>query len=177
MKEILGKLRKVLEDLMKNEADYKILLKRKNSGESVEDLITKNRDDFEKLKKERKEHSEIGRKWMRSEEGEKTIERMAMLSRLNPAIARNFRIKEELKLKMVTLNDKIQKKEEEYENLLERKNKGEFVDDLVKQNRYTAESLKQSKKSCENAISEMITVEKSDWKSRIKKANEEGKAR
>ena len=177
VKEMLGKLRKILEDIIKNEADYKKLLKRKNSGESVEDLITKNRDDFEKLKKERKEHSEIGRKWMRSEEGEKTIARMAMWSRMNPAIARNFRIKEELELKMVTLNDKIQKNEEEYENLLERKNKGDFVDDLVKQNRYTAESLKQSKKSCENAISEMRTVDKSDWKSRIKKANEEGKAR
>ena len=114
---------------------------------------------------------------MRTVEGEKTFARMAMLSRMYPAIARNFRIKEELKLKMVTLNDKIQKNEEEYENLLERKNKGDFVDDLVKQNRYTAESLKQSKKSCENAISEMRTVDKSDWKSRIKKANEEGKAR
>jgi len=172
VKEMLGKLRKILEDIMKNETEYKKLLKRKNSGESVEDLITKNRDDFEKLKKERKEHSEIGRKWMRSEgmrseEGEKTITRMAMWSSMFPAIAKNFQIKEELELKMVKLNGEIQKNEDEYEKLLVRKNKGDYVNDLINQNRYTAESLKKSQKSCENAINELRTEKKSDWKSRI----------
>ena len=116
---------------------------------------------------ERKEKSEIGREWMRSEEGEKTITRMAMWSSMFPAIAKNFQIKEELELKMATLNDKIQKNEHEYEKLLECKNKGDYVDDLLNQNRYTAESLKQSQKSCENAINELRTEKKSDWKSRI----------
>lgn len=167
VKEKLGKLRKILEDIMKNEADYKKLLKRKNSGESVEDLITKNRDDFEKLKKERKEHSEIGRKWMRSEEGEKTIAHMAMWSKMNPVIARKSQIKYELELRMITLNEEIRKNEDEYEKLLESKTEGDYVDDLINHNRYAAESLKESKKSCEIAMNELRSEKKSDWKSRI----------
>ena len=166
VKEKLGKLRKILEDIMKNEADYKKLLKRKNSGESVEDLITKNRDDFEKLKKERKEHSEIGRKWMRSEEGEKTIAHMAMWSKMNPVIARKSQIKYELELRMITLNEEIRKNEDEYEKLLESKTEGDYVDDLINHNRYAAESLKESKKSCEIAMNELRSEKKSDWKMR-----------
>lgn len=51
----------------------------------------------------------------------------------------------------VTLKDKIQKKKEEYENLLERKNKDEYIDDLIKQ--------------YGNAMNELRTEKKSDWKS------------
>ncbi len=51
----------------------------------------------------------------------------------------------------VTLKDKIQKKKEEYENLLERKNKDEYIDDLIKQ--------------YGNAMDELRTEKKSDWKS------------
>ena len=169
MKGMIDKQLRILQALVKNDAEYKKLLKRKKSGESVEDLIIKNRDYNEKLKKEDKENSEIGMKWVRSEEGEKMFARMDMWARMNPNIARIFRIKKELKLRMATLNDKIQKNEEEYEKLLERKNKGDYVDDLIKQNRYTAENLKQSKKSCENAMSELRTEKKSDWKSKIKR--------
>ena len=56
---------------------------------------------------------------------------------------------------MDKLNDNIQKNEEEYGNLLERKNEGDYVDDLIKQNRYAAESLKNSKKSCEKVMGEL----------------------
>ena len=169
MNGIIDKQLRILQALVKNDAEYKKLLERKKSGESVEDLITKNRDYHEKLKKEDKESSEIAIKWGRSEEGRKMFAKMDMWARMNPNIARIFRIKKELKLRMATLNDKIQKNEEEYEKLLERKNKGDYVDDLIKQNRYTAENLKQSKKSCENAMSELRTEKKSDWKSKIKR--------
>jgi len=169
MKGMIDKQLRILQALVKNDAEYKKLLKRKKSGESVEDLIKKNRDYNEKLKKEDKEHSEIAIKWGRSEEGRKMFAKMAMWARMNPNIARNFRIKNELELRIGTLNDNIQKNEKEYEKLLERKNKGEYVDDLIKQNRYTAESLKQSKKKCENAVNELRTEKKSDWKSKIER--------
>ncbi len=56
---------------------------------------------------------------------------------------------------MASFNDKIQKNEEEYEKLLECKNKGKYMDDLIKQNRNTAENLKESKKNCENDMNKL----------------------
>ena len=140
----LDKTGKILRALVKNDAEFKELLKRKKAGESVEDLITKNRDYYEKLKIEDKEHCEISKKWWSSEEGRYMLENMAMQAAMNPIWARNIQIKHEIELRKVKLNDEIQKNEEEYENLLERKNEGEYVDDLIKQNRYTAEKLKKS---------------------------------
>lgn len=140
MKGIIDKQLRILQALVKNEAEYKKLLERKKSGESVEDLITKNRDSHEKLKKEDKEKSEIAIKWGRSEEGRKMFAKLDMWVRMNPKL----QTRSELGLRMTTLNEKIRKNEEEYEKLLERKNKGEYVDDLIKQNRYTAERLKKS---------------------------------
>ena len=163
----LDKLGEILQALAKNDAEYKNLLKRKKAGESVEDLIAKNRRYYEKLKKEDKEHCEISKKWMSTEEGKKTIARLFMRARMNPNFTRFFRIKNELELRMATLKDKIQKNEEEYEKLLERKNKGDYVDDLIKQNRYIAESLKKSKESCEKAMGELKAGRKTDWKSKI----------
>lgn len=90
---------------------------------------------------------------------------MNMGLRMKPKL----RIRYELKLRLATLNDKIRKNEEENEKLLERKNKGEYVDDLIKQNRYTAENLKQSKKNCENAINELRIEKNTDWKSKIER--------
>lgn len=90
---MVDKLERILQNLVKNEAEYKKLLERKRSGESVEDLITKNREYHEKLKKEDKEHSEIIRKWGRSEEGRKMFAKLAkidMWARMNPTIARNL---------------------------------------------------------------------------------------
>jgi len=165
MKGIIDKQLRILQALVKNEAEYKKLLERKKSGESVEDLITKNRDYHEKLKKEDREKSEIAKKWGRSEEGRKMFAKMNMGLRMNPKL----RIRYELKLRMATFNDKIRKNEEEYEKLLERKNKGEYVDDLIKQNRYTAENLKQSKKNCENAMNKLRIEKNSDWKSKIER--------
>ena len=159
----LDKLGEILQALAKNDAEHKNLLKRKKAGESVEDLIAKNREHYAKLKTEDKEHCEISKKWMRTEEGEKTIKRMFMRASLNP----NFRIKNEQVIKMVAINKKIQKNKEEYENLLERKNRGDYVYDLIKQNRYAAENLKKSKESCEKAIDELRAEKKTDWKSKI----------
>lgn len=48
MKGIIDRQLRILQTLVKNEAEYKKLLERKKSGESVEDLITKNRDYHEK---------------------------------------------------------------------------------------------------------------------------------
>jgi len=169
MRGMLLKTKEILQALVKNDAEYKKLLERKKSGEFVEDLITKNRDNHEKLKKEDKANSEIAIKWGRSEEGRKMFAKMNMWARMNPNIARIFRIKRELGLRLATLNGKIQKNEQEYEKLLERKNKGEYVDDLIKQNRYTAEKLKQDKSNCETAINKLRTEKNSDWKSKIKR--------
>jgi hypothetical protein len=139
MKGMIDKQLRILQALVKNEEEYKKLLDRKKSGESVENLIKKNREYNKKLKKEDKENSEIALKWGRSEEGRKIFSKMNKIMN----IARN---KGELELRMTTINEKIQKNEEEYEKLLERKNKGEYVDDLIKQNRYTAEKLKNTVK-------------------------------
>ncbi len=109
--EILDKERKFLEELMKIEEEYKILLKRKNAGELIADLIKQNRFQAEILVKKDKENIE---------------EIYDILS---------------------NIGIDCQEIDEEYEILLERKNKGEFVDDLIKQNRYTAKVLtEQSKK-------------------------------
>lgn len=169
MKGLIEKQLRILQAIVKNDAEYKKLLKRKKSGESVEDLIIKNRDYHEKLKKEDKENSEIAIKWGRSEEGRKMFAKMTMWAQMNPNFARNFRIKNELELRMATLNDKIQKNEEEYEELLDRKNKGEYVDDLIKQNRYIAENLRQNKKKCENTMNKLRTEKNADWKSKIER--------
>ncbi|MHA1535430.1 MAG: hypothetical protein ACTSP8_11945 [Promethearchaeota archaeon] len=164
---MLDKTEEILQALVKNEAEHKKLLKRKKTGESVRDLITKNRDENEKLNKVNKENSERGRKWIRTEEGEKWAASMAKWARINPNIARKSRIFYELQLRMTALNHKIQKNEDEFKELLERKNKGDYVDDLTKQNRYAAESLKESKKNCESAMNKLRAVKKTDWKSKM----------
>jgi len=142
---MLDEHRRVLQELVENEAEYGKLLKRKKSGEPVGDLITKNRDHYKKLIKEDKEKCEINKKWWNSEEGRKMrnfmLNNMVMKAVMNPIKAKHFQIKYEL---MSKLKDKFQKNEEEYINLLERKNEGDYVDDLIKQNRYTAERLKKS---------------------------------
>jgi len=144
-----NKQKRILQALVKNEEEYKKLLERKKTGESVEDQITKNREYHKKLKNEDKEKSEIALKWGRSEEGRKMFTKMNKT--MNPKFAQ---IRSELKLPIAILNDKIQKNEEEYERLLERKNKGEYVDDLIEQNRYTAENMQQSKKNYENYMNQ-----------------------
>ena len=141
---MVDKTEKILHALAKNDAEYKELLKRKKAGESVENLIIKNRDYYEKLRIEDKEHCEISKKWWSSEEGRIMIKNTAKQAAMNPIKSRLIRIKYEEGLRMAKLNDKIQKNEEEYENLLERKNEGDYVDDLIKQNRYTAEKLKKN---------------------------------
>ena len=135
---------KLLKEIKKNDEEYKILLARKEAGESVEDLIKQNRKYRKILTKKDREKSEESIKWMKSEEGRKMFELFEETRRLNPDLTRDADIRYERGLKIV---NEIKKNEEEYEKLLERKNKGEFVDDLIKQNRYIAKGLaKQNKK-------------------------------
>jgi len=166
---IIDKQLRILQAKVKNDEEYKSLLKRKKAGEAVEDLIIQNRNHKEKLDKEDKESSEIALDWGRSEEGRKMFELMSMWSRRNPNLARKRQIKLELELRIDRLNDKIEKNKEEYEDLLERKNKGEFVDDLITQNRYTTQALERNKNNAKKALNRFTPENNPDWKSRIKK--------
>jgi len=132
--DMINKRIKILEEIMKNDAEYKILLARKEAGESVEDLIKQNRNYADILAKKNKKKSEEAAKWFALLE-----ERRIM----DPYLARDSDIRLERGLK---ITNEIKKNEEEYEKLLERKNKGEYVDDLIKQNRYTAKVLAEQNK-------------------------------
>ena len=75
------------------------------------------------------------------------------------------RLEHELKIAELTTRNykvllKIQENEKEYKKLLERKKKGEFVDDLVKQNRYTVEILSEQDKKKEYRTAVKNFVEK-----------------
>jgi hypothetical protein len=143
MREILEKGKKILEEIMKNDEEYKILLARKAEGESVEELIKRNRNKSDVLVKRDKEQSAEALSWGRSEEGQKFFNFMEETRRLNPRLAREDNIKYAQGLKIAK---EIEKNEKEYEKLLERKSKGEYVDDLIKQNRYTAKVLAEQNK-------------------------------
>jgi len=161
MKGINDKQIRILQELVKNDEEYKKLLKRKKSGESVEDLISQNRNRKKKLEKERKENSKIALEWGRSEEGRKMFAIISMWARGNPNRAKSLHIEHEQRSRITTLKEKIKKIEEEYENLLERKNNGEFVDDLISENRYTADIfVEQDKKFSEEAMKERDVVKK-----------------
>jgi len=169
MMEMLDKQLILLQDLAKNDEEYKTLLKRKKSGESVEDLISKNRSRKEILEKENKEKGEIAVKWGRSEEGRKVFAYMDMWARINPKPAIKFHLTRKLVFRMATLEKQIKKKEEEYENLLQKKGKGEYVDDLMDQNRHAVEILKQDMENTEKTLDKLETEKKTDWKSRIER--------
>ncbi len=77
-KSILDKTVKILEELAKNDEEYKILLKRKRAGESVEDLITQNRNHEKILKKKDKENVKEAKRWEHSKEGRMWIEESLM---------------------------------------------------------------------------------------------------
>jgi len=74
----------ILQDLTKNDEEHKELLKRKTSGESIENLIIKNRARQEILEKELKEKREIALKWGRSEKGREMFKKMDIIAKLNP---------------------------------------------------------------------------------------------
>lgn len=141
---------KVLEEIMKNDEEYKILLERKKAGESVENLIKQNRNYADLLAKKDRERIKESKKWRQSEEAIKVVEMVEETRRMNPDLARDSDIRLERGLK---ITNEIKKNEEEYEKLLERKNKGEYVDDLIKQNLYTAKVLaEQNKKVWEEQL-------------------------
>jgi len=133
----------IVKEIMRNDEEYKLLLERKNSGEPVEDLIKKNRYSAEILRKKNKEHSEKALKWVKSKEGGSFFKHLEETIRMNPDFARNSRIRFK---KGLELSKKIKNNDEEYEKLLERKNKGEYVDDLINQNRHNAKVLAEQNK-------------------------------
>jgi hypothetical protein len=141
--DMINKAIKILEDIMKNDEEYKTLLARKDAGESVENLMEQNRNYAEILANEDKERSEEALKWGKSEEAAKWFELIEEMRRMNPDFAKNNIIRYKHSLK---ITKDIEKNEEEYKKLLERKNKGEYVDDLIKQNRYTAKVLDEQNK-------------------------------
>ncbi|MFX0084025.1 MAG: hypothetical protein ACFE94_19940 [Candidatus Hodarchaeota archaeon] len=138
-KDMIDKAINILEEILKNDEEYKLLLERKNSGENVEDLIKENRQHAEILKKKDKEHSEKALKWGKSKEGINYFKYLEQIMRFG----RNSRFKLETGLE---LTKKIKNNDEEYEQLLERRKNGEYVDDLINQNRYNAKSLEEQLK-------------------------------
>lgn len=143
---------KILEEIKKNDEEYKeykVLLRRKSKNRELRELIKINRDYAEILRKKDKEHSEKAREWIKSDYFT-FITLLKMLWVYNEKffpeknstllhLFRNLQKYEEISAK-IKLND------EEYEKLLERKNKGEYVDDLIKQNRYNAKLLAELEK-------------------------------
>jgi hypothetical protein len=117
--------------IVKNDDELIKLLERKKAGEYVEDLISQNRLNDEKLLKEKEESSEEAIKWSLTEEAGKVFEQAAIYKKWK-----------QRGLKLARINEKIRANEKEYKKLLEEKNKGDNVDDLINQNRYTAKILK-----------------------------------
>jgi len=156
-----GSMKKFLEVIVKNDEEYKILLRRKKKGESVEDLIKRNRKYAKILTQKNKEKSEEWKKWWNSEEGKKARELLEEERRMNPEKARADDIRYEYGLKII---NEIEKNEEEYEKLLKRENKGEYVDDLIKQNLYKAKVLaEQNRKYADKEDRRIKPITQEDW--------------
>ena len=132
---------KTLEEIEKNDDEYKILLYRKESGESIEDLIKQNRKYGDILAEKNKENSMEFKKWQQSEEGKKARELLEEEQRIDPDLDNDIKLVNGLKLA-----NESKKNEEKYEKLLGRREKGEYVDDLIKQNLYTAIDLAEQNK-------------------------------
>ena len=132
---------KTLEEIEKNDDEYKILLYRKESGESIEDLIKQNRKYGDILAEKNKENSMEFKKWQQSEEGKKALELLEKSLKIAPDLDSDIRLAQGLKIA-----NESKKNDEDYEELLERRNQGEFVDDLIKQNLYKAKVLAEQNK-------------------------------
>jgi len=142
---------KTLEEIVKNDEDYKVLLERKKAGESVEDLIKGNRNHAEILAKKDKENIEEAKKWQQSEEGRKWFEDTAELRKKqevkNGEVQRKIQTWTQLE-NMAGKSEKylqdFMKNEMEYKNLSEREKAGESVEDLIKQNRIYVEEIRRN---------------------------------
>jgi hypothetical protein len=159
-KGMLDKQLRVLQDLQNNDEDFKKLLKRKERGESVEGLIKKNRSRKEILEKENRERSEKAIRWGRSTEGKTYLNKMEMILRLNPKASVASRERRVLAHKLIVLRKDIERREDEYKKLLVKKKEGEFVDDLINQNRFTVEKLLQNKKDWEKAWEKLANIKR-----------------
>lgn len=144
-----------LQNLIKNDEEYKALLRRKKKGESVEDLIRKNRSYQEELLKKKKEIADEAIDFTKSGESKRVFEKMTKLIRLDPRIGLAHKVRIDLTKKITSLEIVIEQKEKEYDNLLEQKKKGEFVDDLLNQNRFAVERLLKIKEKFEKLWNEI----------------------
>lgn len=142
-RDMVDKVISIVKEIMRYDEEYKLLLERKNSGEPVEDLIKKNRYSAEILRKKNKEYSEKALKWRQSKEGSSFFKHLEGTIRINPGFARNSRFRF---VRGLDLSKKIKSNDEEFEKLLERKNKSEYVDDLINQNRRDAKTLAEQNK-------------------------------
>lgn len=160
-------------EIVKNDEEYKILMEGKNAGESVENLIKENRSYAETLAKKDKKYSEEAKKWSKSEEGRIWFKEAEEMRRMNPVLARDSDNRYRRGLKLI---NEIKMNEEEYKRLLERKNKGEYVDDLIKQNRYTAKVLTEQNKNVWNEPrSQGLTMKKEVKSSELQREKEKDK--
>ncbi|MFX1477857.1 MAG: hypothetical protein ACFFCI_06970 [Promethearchaeota archaeon] len=73
----INRVKNVLQEKIKNDEEYKILMKRKNAGELVNNLIKENRSYEEILAKRDREYSLEALKWGMTEEGREFYESLA----------------------------------------------------------------------------------------------------
>ena len=81
MAEMIRAMKYISEEAMKNEMDYKNLVKRKNAGELVDNMIREKRSYAEILKKKDSEYGSEALKWMESGKG---IDLLKILEREDP---------------------------------------------------------------------------------------------
>ena len=140
-----------------DDEEFEKLLERKNKGEYVDDLIKQNRYTAKVLKVESdREHEEWYKSTRRMVQKQEVrlmkeiitpAEKLKKLNELRGDARLITKFMETLDNERITLEELL-KYDEDYKTLLERKNAGEPVEDLIKQNRYQAEIL--AKKDNEN---------------------------
>lgn len=148
-----AKTRKMIQEIVKTDEEYKVLLERKKKSEPVKGLIKQNRNYAKVLAKKDRKNIEKLKKWQQSEEGRKWFEDTEKWLRMNEL----NKTKSEEKLKVLEFNFEMEKKTAEIEGVkrkLKEKNmeyiklvgnqkSGELVEDLIKRTNYELERLKE----------------------------------
>ena len=116
-KEMIDKRLIILQELIKNDEEFKQLEQQKNSGEYVDDLITRNRTRYEVLEKDLDEDRKINIKWLQSQEGKNSRDLFLEAVHLKKA-----KILRELKRRKAALEVLIPKNEKEL--------KGYFINEV-----------------------------------------------
>ncbi len=103
------------------------------------------------LEEENRVQTEKGIRWGKSNEGKVYFNRITEGLQMNHKERLDSVSRRELNHRITVLRLEIEKRESEYKKLLTRMKEGEYVDDLISQNRYTVEKLLHNKKDCEKA--------------------------